>query len=77
MCLLELSSSKLVAFSSVIIIHKGSTVADTSAVINNVGVYLFIYKQLRRMQEMVAQMQAQMAAQQKGGMPNGGGPHAV
>ena len=44
---------------------------------NNVGVYLFIYKQLRRMQEMVAQMQAQMAAQQKGGMPNGGGPHAV
>jgi len=28
--------------------------------------------ELRRMQEMVAQMQAQMAAQQKGGIPNGG-----
>ena len=59
------------------IIYNGTTIAYLSAAINNVGVYLFIYKQLRRMQEMVAQMQAQMAAQQKGGMPNGGGPHAV
>ena len=59
------------------IIYNGITIAYLSAAINNVGVYFFIYKQLRRMQEMVAQMQAQMAAQQKGGMPNGGGPHAV
>ena len=59
------------------IIYNGTTIAYLSAAINNVCVYLFIYNQLRRMQEMVAQMQAQMAAQQKGGMPNGGGPHAV
>ena len=59
------------------IIYNGTTIAYLSAAINNVGVYLFNYNQLRRMQEMVAQMQAQMAAQQKGGMPNGGGPHAV